>query len=84
MTIIRLIKVMVIIGEKSGVIVHVDPKTGKTEYASTHDFRKAFGDRRALNVMPPVLMQLMRHESIETTMKYYVGRSVQATADVVY
>jgi hypothetical protein len=34
--------------------------------------------------MPPVLMQLMRHESIETTMRYYVGRSVQATADVVW
>jgi hypothetical protein len=34
--------------------------------------------------MPPVLMQLMRHESIETTMRFYVGRSVQATADVVW
>lgn len=29
-------------------------------------------------------MQLMRHESIDTTMCYYVGRSVQATADVVW
>lgn len=29
-------------------------------------------------------MLLMRHESIDTTMKYYVGRSVQATADVVW
>jgi len=32
----------------------------------------------------PVLMQLMRHESIETTMRYYVGRNVNATADVVW
>jgi hypothetical protein len=31
-----------------------------------------------------VLMQLMRHESNETTMRFYVGRSVQATADVIW
>jgi hypothetical protein len=34
--------------------------------------------------MPPVLMQLMRHESIETTMRFYVGRSVAATNDVLW
>jgi hypothetical protein len=34
--------------------------------------------------MPPVLMQLMQHESIETAMRFDVGRSVQATADVVW
>ncbi len=84
LTIIRVIKVMAIIGEKSGVVVHVEPKTCRKKYASAHDFRRAFGDRWALRVMPPVLMQLMRHESIETTMRYYVGRSVQATADVVW
>jgi integrase len=65
------------------LVVSVDQKTRK-KYASAHDFRRAFGDRWALRVMPPVLMQLMRHESIETTMRYYVGRSVQATADVVW
>ncbi|HWG41301.1 MAG TPA: site-specific integrase [Gemmataceae bacterium] len=84
LTIIWVIKIMALIGEKSGVVVHVDPKTGKKKYASAHDFRRAFGDRWALRVMPPVLMQLMRHESIETTMRFYVGRSVQATADVVW
>jgi hypothetical protein len=26
----------------------------------------------------------MRYESIDTTMRYYVGRSAQATADVVW
>ncbi len=84
LTIIRVIKIMTWIGEKSGVVVHVDPKTTRKKYASAHDFRRAFGDRWALRVMPPVLMQLMRHESIETTMRFYVGRSVQATADVVW
>jgi hypothetical protein len=28
------------------------------------------------------LKELMRHEDIETTMKYYVGRNAQLTADV--
>jgi integrase len=83
LTITRVIKVMAMIGEKSGVVVSVDQK-GRKKYASAHDFRRAFGDRWALRVMPTVLMQLMRHESSETTMRYYVGRSVQATGDVVW
>jgi hypothetical protein len=29
-------------------------------------------------------MELMRHESIETTMKFYVGRSAQRTADILW
>jgi integrase len=72
------------IGEKAGIIVHVEARSGKKKYASAHDFRRAFGDRWALRVMPPVLMQLMRHESIETTMRYYVGRNVEATVDGVW
>ena len=34
--------------------------------------------------MPPVLQELMRHESIETTLKYYVGRNAQATAKLLW
>ena len=33
--------------------------------------------------MPIVLQQLMRHENIETTMRYYVGQNAEATADAV-
>ena len=29
-------------------------------------------------------MQLMRHESIDTTMRFYVGRSVDATNEVLW
>jgi hypothetical protein len=29
--------------------------------------------------MPPVLQELMRHESIQTTMKFYVGQDAQTT-----
>jgi integrase len=76
-------KVICDIGEKANVVVHVDARTKRVKYASAHDFRRAFGDRWALRVMPPILMQLMRHESIETTMRFYVGRSVEATTEVL-
>lgn len=56
----------------------------KVKYASAHDLRRSFGDRWAARVMPQVLMELMRHESIETTLRYYVGRNAQQTASVLY
>lgn len=31
-----------------------------------------------------VLMELMRHESIETTLKFYVGRNAETTAAALY
>jgi len=34
--------------------------------------------------MPTDLMVLMRHESIETTMRYYVGRNAQNTAKTLW
>ena len=34
--------------------------------------------------MPQVSMELMRHESIETTLRYYVGRNAQQTASVLW
>lgn len=68
------------IGRAAGVVV--DARTGK--HASAHDFRRSFGARWAVLVMPQVLMELMRHESIETTMRYYVGRQAEATADAAW
>jgi integrase len=68
------------IGRKAGVKVNAD--TGKT--ASAHDLRRAFGQRWAARVMPQILMQLMRHEDISTTMKFYVGREAETTADVIW
>jgi integrase len=56
----------------------------KRKYASAHDLRRAFGLRWSARVMPAVLQQLMRHESIETTMRYYVGRDADAVADVLW
>lgn len=72
------------IGEAAGVKVNTDPKTGKIKYASAHDLRRSFGERWARKVMPQILKELMRHESIETTMKYYVGHNAQMTADALW
>ena len=43
------------------------------KFATAHDLRRAFGTRWAKKVMPAVLQRLMRHQSIGTTMKFYVG-----------
>ena len=72
------------IGKAAGVKVHTDPRTGKVKYASAHDLRRSFGERWASRVMPQTLMELMRHESIETTLKFYVGRNAEKTAEALY
>jgi len=85
-------RIVAAIGKAAGVKVHTmtrpDPKTGEprevVKYASAHDLRRSFGERWARRVMPQVLMELMRHESIETTLRYYVGRNAQATAEVLW
>lgn len=60
------------IGENAGIVT--DEAEGR--HATCHDFRRSFGDRWARRLMPADLKELMRHKSIETTMKYYVGRNV--------
>ncbi len=75
--------IIVEMGEKAGVKVSKKTK-GNTKSASAHDLRRSFGFRWAMRVMPPVLMQLMRHESIQTTQEFYVGRNAEAAADVVW
>jgi integrase len=80
------------IGKAARVVVKTstkpDPQTGKprkvVKHASAHDLRRSFGERWAARVMPAVLQQLMRHESIETTMRYYVGRNAETAAQAVW
>ena len=60
-----------------------DPNV-KTKFASAHDLRRAFGLRWSARVMPAMLQQLMRHESVETTMRYYVGKDADAVSDALY
>lgn len=54
------------------------------KYASAHDLRRAFGERWAARIMPAQLRELMRHESIETTLRYYVGTNAERTADACW
>lgn len=70
------------VGQQANVVVSQDG--GKTKYASAHDLRRSFGLRWSERVMPAQLRELMRHESIETTMTYYVGRNAEATAAALY
>ena len=72
------------IGEAAGVKVHTHPITSEVKYASAHDLRRTFGDRWAARVMPPQLMELMRHQNIETTLRYYVGVNAQENAQRIW
>jgi len=81
----RVSEIVSAIGEKAGVRVYVDPKDPeRVKYASAHDLRRAFGERWAARLMPAQLMELMRHESIETTLRFYVGTDAQRTADAAW
>jgi integrase len=79
-------RIIGIIGRLANVKVAEKPKGDavQVKYASAHDLRRSFGERWATRVMPQVLMELMRHESIETTLRYYVGRNAQQTASVLW
>ncbi|WP_197528535.1 tyrosine-type recombinase/integrase [Aeoliella mucimassa] len=83
------------IGKKAGVVV--DERMKRTnddkgrpveklvrKFASAHDLRRGFGFRWSRRVMPPVLQELMRHASIQTTMAYYVGQNAESTADELW
>jgi hypothetical protein len=72
------------IGKVAGVNVSTNLRTEKVKYASAHDLRRSFGERWASRVMPQILMALMRHEKIDTTMRYYVGCNANTVADAVW
>jgi integrase len=79
------------IGKAAGVIVgerQTLDSNGKAtsvkSFASAHDLRRAFGFRWSRRVLPTILRELMRHESIETTLRYYVGLDAESTADELW
>lgn len=69
-------------GKKAGVKVMQQGE--KVKYASAHDLRRAFGVRWSQRVLAPILMEMMRHESIQTTQEFYVGRNAEASADLIW
>jgi len=79
-------KVICAIGKRAGVVVAKSATTGKVKYASAHDLRRSFGARWSRNptCTPKMLMDLMRHADISTTMRYYAGQDAQATAELLW
>ena len=70
------------IGAVAGI--KVSETDGRVKYASAHDLRRSFGVRWSQRVLPPVLMELMRHESITTTQEFYVGRNAEVAAETIW
>ena len=52
--------------------------------ASAHDLRRSFGERWSKQVVPTVLMRLMRHANIQTTMAFYATGEADSISDVVW
>lgn len=67
------------IGQASGVLI------SPGQYCTAHDLRRSFGFRWALIKTPPIaLKSLMRHQSLATTEKYYIGDEATRIQDEVY
>ncbi|MHC2067365.1 tyrosine-type recombinase/integrase [Bremerella sp. T1] len=73
-----------LIGQAAGVVVDETDSYQKPRYATLHDLRRSFGERWAQRILPQQLMELMRHESIETTLKFYVGANAARTAEALW
>ncbi|MHB8862039.1 MAG: tyrosine-type recombinase/integrase [Pirellulaceae bacterium] len=67
------------IGRASGLVVNDEGK-----HASAHDLRRSFGTRWAAKVKPLALKRLMRHTSIETTLRYYVDQDADDVAEELW
>lgn len=54
-------------------------RTSVNGFANAKQFRSSFGTRWAGRGVPPAILQnMMRHESIQTTMQHYVGNMAEA------
>jgi integrase len=77
------------IGQAAGIIVDWKPAANAGDeptplFASAHDLRRSFGERWSSRLMPKELMELMRHKSIDTTMRFYVGQNADKTASILW
>ncbi|MEM6331317.1 MAG: hypothetical protein AAF790_13865, partial [Planctomycetota bacterium] len=81
------------IGKAAGVVVHStadgagDHKESvrlRRKFASAQDLRRSFGTRWAPLVKPFVLKELMRHDNIATTEKFYVAIDAEELADAIW
>ena len=59
-------------------------EAGREREATWNDLRRAFGTRWASRVKPATLKLLMRHRSLETTMRYYVDQDADDVAEELW
>lgn len=76
----RICRIVAAIGEKADVVV--DKR--EERFVTAHDLRRSFATRWASKVKPATLQRLMRHRSIETTLKYYVDQDADEIADELW
>lgn len=76
MTAKRVCRIVAEIGKRAGILVN----RAEEKFASAHDLRRSFGTRWSSRVKPATLQLLMRHKSIETTLKYYVDQDADEIA----
>lgn len=72
------------IGCEIGIAAKILVDERKQKYASIQDLRRTFGNRWARRVMPMVLKDLMRHETILTTESYYVELEASQTSAILW
>lgn len=76
-------KVISRIGRKAKIVVATG-SNGAFKYCSAHDLRRSCGQRMSDAGVPErVIQAVLRHESWETTQKFYVAGNVQADARVL-
>ena len=63
------------IGRAAGV------RVSQKKFASAHDLRRSFGTRWASRARPKVLKDLMRHQSLQTTLGFYADEEADEVAD---
>lgn len=76
----RVGRIISTIGKQAQVVV--DKQADR--YATAHDLRRSFATRWASKLKPVTLQRLMRHKSIETTLKYYVDQDADEIADELW
>ncbi len=69
--------------KEAKVKVDTGKRRGKEhfKFGSAHDLRRAFGTRWASLLMPADLKQLMRHDDVSTTMRYYVTHQAKGLSE---
>lgn len=55
-----------------------------SKHLTAHDLRRTFGNRWALRVHPLLLRAMMRHRSMETTLRYYVDLQLDQLGEALW